>query len=877
MAKVPCRGGIPVRVVHLGPSRVPVPRSGSGPAARRDHGRLRLSARGRGDRPGAYRAPERGPPAGGAGAGRRLGPGGVGHALGRRLPRFLRPGDLLVVNETRVLPARLHLVKGSGGGAEVLLLEPSDDDPGPWEALVRPGRRLPAGTLLWEEDAGRTIPSARARAVAAPSGVRLRGPGGRDRSAGIGIRPRRRAAVRSPARRLRDGPGRRMPLPPYIHAPLADPDRYQTVFAADLAPGDRSSAAPTAGLHLTPDVLDALGSRGVGVATVDLAIGLDTFRPVTAATPDGHTIHTERYSVPASTLEACGRARRVVAVGTTAVRALESAASTGRLSGRTDLFIHGDFRFRVVDVLLTNFHLPRSSLLLMVEAFYGPGWRPLYDTALARGYRFLSFGDAMLIGRDGSRPGGPAMTATTVEVTATDGAARAGTVHTARGSYRIPTFMPVGTRGAVKALDSRDLEALGAEVVLANTYHLMLRPGADVVADLGGLHRFTGWTGHTLTDSGGFQVHSLSPEVDDDGVLFASVYDGPPVRLTPESAVEAQGLLGADIQMVLDVCATLPATPEVLRTAVERTAAWAARARRTIDRLEARPEGQALFGIVQGGTDPALRVESARRTVELGFDGYGIGGLSVGEPRPAMLEALAATVPRAAGRPAAVPHGGGGPGGAGGGHRPRRRPVRLRGADPDGPTRCHPDLRRSAEPAERRPRPGRLPLGRRVPMSDLCTVVTGLPAPPAGGQRAHGMAPAQHPQPGLHARPGGRARTAIERGDSTPCGRKSPTPGDGDERSRGGAGRWWRRAPGRPGLQSDRCGDPDPLPRPMMLHCPRRPCSPLRARRPSGSSITVASSGGHRRRLLLPHPAAAAAKARAQREQGKTWRSATRS
>ena len=131
--------------------------------------------------------------------------------------------------------------------------------------------------------------------------------------------------------------------------------------------------------------------------------------------------------------------------------------------------------------------------------------------------------------------------------------------------------MPVGTRGAVKALDSADLEALGAEVVLANTYHLMLRPGADTVAALGGLHRFTGWTGHTLTDSGGFQVHSLRPQVDDDGVTFASVYDGAATRLTPESAVEVQGRLGADIQMVLDVCATLPAGPEVLRLAVDRT------------------------------------------------------------------------------------------------------------------------------------------------------------------------------------------------------------------------------------------------------------------------------------------------------------------
>jgi queuine tRNA-ribosyltransferase len=232
-----------------------------------------------------------------------------------------------------------------------------------------------------------------------------------------------------------------------------------------------------------------------------------------------------------------------------------------------------------------------------------------------------------------------------MEVTATDGEARTGLVHTARGSYAVPAFMPVGTRGAVKALDSTDLETLGVEVVLANTYHLMLRPGAKVVAELGGLHRFTGWEGHTLTDSGGYQVHSLGPTVDDDGLTFASVYDGATVRLTPESAVEAQGFIGADIQMVLDVCASLPASTAVLRTAVDRTASWAERARARHRSLEDRPEGQALFGIVQGGTDPQLRAESACRTVELDFDGYGIGGLSVGEGRPEMLGALAATVP----------------------------------------------------------------------------------------------------------------------------------------------------------------------------------------------------------------------------------------
>lgn len=200
--------------------------------------------------------------------------------------------------------------------------------------------------------------------------------------------------------------------------------------------------------------------------------------------------------------------------------------------------------------------------------------------------------------------------------------------------------MPVGTRGAVRYLSAADYEALGARIVLGNTYHLMLRPGAEVVEALGGLGAFTGWSGLTLTDSGGFQVFSLSPHVDDEGVTFRSTYDGSSHRFTPESAVATQTALGADIQMVLDVCPPLPSSPEVVRAAVERTAAWARRAREVHRRVD-----QSLFGIVQGGVDPALRAESAQRTVELGFDGYGIGGLSVGESREEMVEALAACLP----------------------------------------------------------------------------------------------------------------------------------------------------------------------------------------------------------------------------------------
>jgi queuine tRNA-ribosyltransferase len=224
---------------------------------------------------------------------------------------------------------------------------------------------------------------------------------------------------------------------------------------------------------------------------------------------------------------------------------------------------------------------------------------------------------------------------------ATDGAARAGTVTTAHGRFTTPCFMPVGTRGTVRLIDAADLDAIGPQVVLANTYHLMLRPGAEAVAALGGLHRFTGWSGHLLTDSGGFQVFSLAPKVDDDGATFASTYDGSKHRLTPESAVRIQEALGADIQMALDVCTGLPAPEAVVRAALERTLAWGARAR-----AAHRREGQSLFGIVQGGTNVEWRAEGAERTAELDFDGYGIGGLSVGEPRDLMLPALAAATGR---------------------------------------------------------------------------------------------------------------------------------------------------------------------------------------------------------------------------------------
>lgn len=228
-------------------------------------------------------------------------------------------------------------------------------------------------------------------------------------------------------------------------------------------------------------------------------------------------------------------------------------------------------------------------------------------------------------------------------IEATNGAARTGTLVTAHGTVSTPGFMPVGTRATVKAVGVDDLEAVGARMVLANTYHLMLRPGADVIASVGGVHQFMGWEGPMLTDSGGYQVFSLDPHIDEDGVTFRSTYDGSTVRMTPESAVDTQEKIGADIAMVFDHLVGLPATVEVVADAMERTLRWSERALA----VHTRPD-QTLFGIVQGGVDPELRVRSAAATAALGFAGFGIGGLSVGESpaeRGVALDAVAGVLP----------------------------------------------------------------------------------------------------------------------------------------------------------------------------------------------------------------------------------------
>jgi queuine tRNA-ribosyltransferase len=241
------------------------------------------------------------------------------------------------------------------------------------------------------------------------------------------------------------------------------------------------------------------------------------------------------------------------------------------------------------------------------------------------------------------------------EVTHTDGAARRGRMHTAHGIVETPAFMPVGTQGAVKGVTHRDLESLGAEILLSNTYHLYLRPGDDLIAKLGGLHRFIGWTRPILTDSGGYQVFSLAARrtIDEQGAHFKSHLDGSAHLLTPEKATDIQAQLGSDIAMVLDECLAHPADEDAARQSMQRTLRWACRAR---DRFLALRDGlvpgvvvsnrgQAQFGIVQGSVFPGLREQSARETVEIGFEAYAIGGLSVGEPADVMYDMVARATP----------------------------------------------------------------------------------------------------------------------------------------------------------------------------------------------------------------------------------------
>lgn len=288
----------------------------------------------------------------------------------------LRSGDVLVVNHTKVMHARLRLQRTSGGRVEVLMLGPIDGTTR-WTALVRPGGKVREGEVLSH-----------------PSGLEVvRMVGRADDGDSFVVEPLVDDVVAT-MREIGEAP-----LPPYITERLSDASRYQTVYSHE----ERSSAAPTAGLHFTAALLESIRERGVRIEEVELVVGLDTFKPVTVDDPLDHVIHSERYRVPEAVVAECAAAHRrgnqVVAVGTTAARALESAATTGLLEGSTNLFIVPGYEWKVVDRLMTNFHMPKTTLLLMISSFVGPRWRNIYSTAIAERYRFLSFGDAMLLDR----------------------------------------------------------------------------------------------------------------------------------------------------------------------------------------------------------------------------------------------------------------------------------------------------------------------------------------------------------------------------------------------------------------------------------------------------------------------------------------------
>ena len=294
----------------------------------------------------------------------------IQHSKISDFPEIIKPGDLIVMNNTRVLPARFYTRKATGGKVEILLLEESIEAT-QWEALVKPSRKIEPGTnIKLGEDFKIEVQD----------------------DLGEGLR-KVRLDVEGEFIQILEKYGE-MPLPPYIRTKLEDKDRYQTVYSKRA----KSAAAPTAGLHLTRELLERCIQKGAKIEFVELVVGLDTFRPLNSENVEEHKMHSEFYSVSENVIKACEEAKRVIAVGTTTVRALETAV-LGELEGRTDIFIKRPFDFKIVDLLLTNFHLPKSTLLIMLDAFLGERWQSLYKEALYENYRFLSFGDAMLVQR----------------------------------------------------------------------------------------------------------------------------------------------------------------------------------------------------------------------------------------------------------------------------------------------------------------------------------------------------------------------------------------------------------------------------------------------------------------------------------------------
>ncbi len=429
----------------------------------------------------------------------------------------------------------------------------------------------------------------------------------------------------------------------YIKEELQDQERYQTVYSKV----NGSAAAPTAGLHFTPELLEKIQAKGVNIGYVTLHVGLGTFRPVKEDDIEQHDMHSEYCVIPPETAtlinETKARGGRVICVGTTSCRTLESwAQEDGHMepsAGWTSIYIYPGYRFKVMDALVTNFHLPQSTLIMLVSALAGREHvLHAYEEAVKK--NTVSSASAMRC----SFPEEDSM----FKVIKYEGKARRGRFKCAHGGeVQTPVFMNVGTQATIKGgVSALDLKDLGCQIELSNTYHLHLRPGDDVVRQMGGLHKFMHWDGPILTDSGGFQVFSLAGlrKIKEEGVTFASHLDGRRIFMGPEESMRIQSNLGSDIAMAFDECVENPARYEYAKASCERTLRWLERCKIEHDKLNTLSDTvnpqQMLFGINQGATFEDLRIWHMKEIAKLDCDGYAIGGLAVGEPTDVMYDII---------------------------------------------------------------------------------------------------------------------------------------------------------------------------------------------------------------------------------------------
>ena len=537
----------------------------------------------------------------------------------RELAELLRPGDLLVLNDTKVLPTRLFGRRGDVA-IEVTLIEEQGD--GRWQVLSRPARRLkPGQQIVFAPDFAAAV------VAKAPDGTVVLDFG----------------CDRARLTRALDAHGA-APLPPYIRRAGIEPrdrDDYQTVFAARAG----AVAAPTAGLHFTPELLAALAAARHRCVTVTLHVGRGTFLPVKSERIEDHVMHAERGEITADAAAQIAAARaaggRIVAVGTTSLRLLETAGDAGGRvqpwTGETALFIIPGYRFKAVDLLLTNFHLPRSTLFMLVCAFAGTTrMQARLRPRDRRGLPLLLLRRRLPADARRRRVSGIGF-----RLVATDGAARQGE-HDDGARHGGHARLHAGRHRRHRQGDDAGHGGVDrAQIVLANTYHLMLRPGAERIARLGGLHRFMRWPGPILTDCGGYQVMSLSAlrTIDDDGVDFRSHIDGSRHRLTPDRAVGDPASARCRHHHGAGRVPGLRCRRSRAAASMRRSMRWAARWRDAFVRASGLRHLRHRAG--RGSSRTPRR--SVGALIDIGFDGYAVGGLAVGEGQEAMFRVLDAT------------------------------------------------------------------------------------------------------------------------------------------------------------------------------------------------------------------------------------------